>query len=497
MVGTLNETRFFGGFASACVSALVLLLGLGALATAGQGAPATAERPAVESSGSSLLSGVDVPSLTAQDLAHYMRPDHPRLFLNSDLWPAMRERAFGEGRDAYERMATVVDALDPTDAMQTKNWGTDLPAAAFVYRMTGERELLDKIRRMLEASLDYYENIFAECEDQQDLWAYGDMRYSHTRIAWLAALDWVWNDLAPDERRAFASRMVDHVYEQLTRWPDFRNWQGSFYLMDNLYWYAGVVLADKELEEEQYHRALEILEKGYSTHMNMMRAREDQRTDDGNVRVRFAYSAPNYPHADWSFLHTWRAAISPDIPQPWHHTALMPNHLYWNLLPGIRYFGLGFAWHKDNHVGNAGVLGGNLAQHVYFYEDSHPDMVRLARYLWQRFDMGRGGKYGSVPIWSAIWSPADMDAPQVQLPDNLPLARHFASNGTVLMRTGGGPEDTYALFNMSGTEYSSNQFDATHFGIYSRDSWPWTPVRATPGLTRPTTPHRPWRTTVC
>ena len=31
------------------------------------------------------------------DLVSRLRPDHPRLFLNSEMWPGMRERALGEG----------------------------------------------------------------------------------------------------------------------------------------------------------------------------------------------------------------------------------------------------------------------------------------------------------------------------------------------------------------------------------------------------------------
>jgi len=425
--------------------------------------------------------------LQSIDLVQRLRPDHPRLFLNRDMWPGMRDRALGEGRAAYRNMQDIVDGLPPVDTMEVKNWGPQLPAAAFAYRVTRDRDLLAKVTRMLEAGLDYYEDIFAECESQSDLWAYGDMRYSHTRIAWLAALDWVWNDLTPAQRRALASRMLDHVYEQLTRWPHFRNWQGSFYLMDNLYWYAGVVLADEELGEEDYHRALEILEKGYGTHLKMMHSRAEQRTDDGALAVRFGYTAAAYPHADWSFVHTWRSAISPDIPKAWHHTALMPNQLYWNFLPGLHYFGLSFAWHNPAYIRPESwgrPIGGYLAQHVYFYSESHPEMANLARYLWQRYDLSRNGKYGAVPIWSEIWAPADMDAPPARLPEGMPLARHFDGNGTVHMRTGGGPADTYALFNMSGTKYSSGQFDVGHFGIYkqgwlaldtgTRNAWPET-----------------------
>ena len=429
-----------------------------------------------------------VPSFSS--LRSLMRPDRPRLFLNEEMWPAMRERALGEGKRDYERMQNIakglppledIEALDITASVGSRGksadspWGSSLAPTAFVYRMTGEKVLLEKIKKMLQASLDQYDDAYSKCKTWTDARKYG-VSHADTRISWLAAIDWVWNDLEPAERLKLASGMVRSLHSHMELYPLTRGWFGSHYAADNLYWYAGVALLDKDLEKEDYERALRLLNEGYRNHQQMLEIRGGSRLDDGALRPRMEYTMAAYPHAEWKFFHSWRAAIGTEIPQEWRHSALMPNHAFWNLLPRkrpgdlFRHFGLGQAWHNPAYVRPGtwmSAFGGYLAQHIYFYEESDPEMANLSRYLWQKMDYPRTGKYGSIPFGSAIWSPVEK-TPLATLPENLPLARHFEGNGTILMRSGSGPKDTYALFNAGGGVDCSSHFDATHFAIYKQ-----------------------------
>ena len=399
----------------------------------------------------------------ASRLRSLIRPDHPRLFLNADMWPAMRARALEEGKATYEKMKETADGLPPLEEITVKDWAPELAPSAFVYLMTGDEVLLAKIRRMLRASVDVYN------AKEPTHANYGCAPRGH-RMSWLAAMDWVWNGLDPDERLALASDMIENVHRHLDKFPGTNGWGGSFYTPDKLYWYAGVALLDDDLDQESYDLALELLEEGYNDHQKMFASRGQCRQDDGALSPRLEYTLPAWPDADWKFLHSWRAAVGPGIPREWHHSAFMPNHAFWNLLPGPQHFGLGSAWHTRASVPFEVLLrpfSGYLAQHIFFFEDLYPDLTNLSRYLWQRMDFERyKGKYGYVPIWSEIWSPVDEHG--APLPENLPLARHFAGNGTVLMRSGSGPADTYALFNPGGGVDCSPQFDATHFAIYKQ-----------------------------
>ena len=279
---------------------------------------------------------------------------------------------------------------------------------------------------MVQASLDHYNAAYGRCKTWKDAREHG-VSHAHNRVSWLAALDWVWNDLEPGTRDSLASGMINSVQKHLELFPDVRYWRGSYYSAESLYWYSRVALVSGDRGEDDYQKALNLLKEGYGDHLKMLEHRGNSRLDDGGLRPRIEYSLPAYPHAEWKFFHSWRAAISPDIPGAWLHTALLPNHAYWNLLPDLQHFGLGQAWHNPAYMRPrrwVRALGGYLAQHIHFFEASHPEMTNLSRCLWEKMDYLRAGKYGSIPFWSEIWSPVD-NAQRARLPEDLPLARHI------------------------------------------------------------------------
>ncbi len=431
------------------------------------------ERGAEHSAGAS-----SIPSTS--ELVSLIRPDHPRLFFNKEMWPAMKTRALEKGLDGPDAIYFFYNnagvrpekRFPPLADIGTQDWGNILAASAFVYRLTGDQELLEKVKRMLEKSLDFYDEQFARYSNHER----GDnigIRYPFTRISWLAALDWVWNDLTVEERTALSSRMIRYVHAMMERYTDY-HWDVSFYKWDAIPWYAGIALLNDELSPEDYRLALAVLERGYKDHGKMLAWRGRARGDDGDFQYpSVEYAVPATSQAEWSFYHSWRAATSEEIPEPWaSQTALFPLGVFWHMLPGYRHFGL----YRSHHCGNyimltpstefaQRVIGGYLAQHIYFFQDQRPEVARLARALWKDAEFKRGGKYGYLPIWSEIWSP--VEARGATLPDNLPLARHFEQSTIVFMRSGNGEEDTYALFNNGGGgPYSSGQCDATHFIIY-------------------------------
>jgi len=406
--------------------------------------------------------------LDALYVRYRMRHEHPRLFLNQDQWPAIRERALGPQAQVYDRMTETVDDLPEPEAIDIRDWGSKLAPAAFVYRVTRDEALLEKIKRMLHASLDYYHEAHAQCREWGEVRRFG-LNYPFTRIGWLAAFDWVYNDLLPPERTELARGMLDHVHDHLSRWPNVRYFGMAFYCSDNIYWYAGVTLLDETLPDADYLRALTILEEGYHDHQRMLNRREEARDDDGGFTTpHVEYTLQADSHAEYSFFHSWRAAMDADISPEWSHSALMPNCLLWNALPGFQHFGIGFAWHTPNRAQlRPSFLAGYLAQHMHFFADSHPQLTAVAHYFFEKTGSPPVGKYGYVPMWTEIWSPRE-DLPPPELPEGLPMARHFEESGLIFMRSGHGPQDTYALFNAGGGAFGSGHYDATHFAIYKR-----------------------------
>ena len=57
---------------------------------------------------------------------------------------------------------------------------------------------------------------------------------------------------------------VRSLHRHMELYPDTRGWRASHYAADNLYWYAGVALLDKDLEAEVRKRGASraVFQKG-------------------------------------------------------------------------------------------------------------------------------------------------------------------------------------------------------------------------------------------
>jgi len=110
-----------------------------------------------------------------------IRPDHPRLFINADSWPAVRAMAEGEMAEHYAKVKAVVEKL-PAE-LEEKDYGFEAQDAAFVYLVTGEQNYLDLTKRLLETSVRFYRARIAAGKAVN--W------YTTTRVGALAAFDWI------------------------------------------------------------------------------------------------------------------------------------------------------------------------------------------------------------------------------------------------------------------------------------------------------------------
>ena len=135
------------------------------------------------------------------------------------------------------------------------------------------------------------------------------------------------------------------------------------------------------------------------------------------------------------------------------------HYVFWCMLPGVRHYGLSFAWHTSNKI-DVSSLAGHLSEIMNFDARLDPGEAALARYL--RDQLGTQGQNGRLSVDPIICGDPEQ-APPAALPPHLPLARHFEKSGMIFMRSGNGPNDTYALFNTAGH--------------HSFSSYPSTPVR--------------------
>jgi len=399
-----------------------------------------------------------------------IRRDHPRLFFNADTWPAVKERALTVCQDHLAKVKEHADgpvakgewsiierpAPRPGSALEVRDYGNQLMSAAFVYLIEKDPAHLARIKDMLQASLDYYHACYAQ--NQSVNW------YAWTRMGWLSAYDWVWNDLTADERREMGASFLKHVDEVLHK-PNIqrRNLGGyttGYYGGDNLEWFTGVVFHREGFDDT---KALEFLKGGYDHYQKVLAHRAQMAGDDGGAASpTVGYSFNDYPHAEWEFLYCWQSAIGEDISARWPYIAMLPNYMLWNILPGLLEFGYGDTPHKDNRLARWWPYT-HMSQIMHFYGQSHPDLAGTAAYVRGKFPT----YYHSV-IWSVYpFLMTDLEkAPLPQDPGKLPQARYFENMGQVFMRSGDGDSDTYALFACGGITGQHRHYDALHFTLY-------------------------------
>ncbi len=413
-----------------------------------------------------LLTGI-APRACAQERpewVEHIRGDHPRVFLNNDSWPDVRAMAEETMADHYAKVKARVDAL-PAE-LPVKDYGAIAMDAAFVAKFTGDAAYLDLTRNLLDRSLEFYHAQVAA--DNAVAW------YSDSRIMALAAFDWVYGDAPTEWRQRWGLSMLDHIADVLPggvprlgagdRIPVNRSGiTTGFYGTPSLMWYAGLAMLDEGLDDA---RALDYLVRGHDLYVQLLEHRRTAAGDDGGAAsATLGYALGAYPWAEFNFFHTWESATGENIAEDWPYVALFANYVMWNYLPGGFEFGYGDAGHTTNRM-PSGSMPLHIAQMMHFYSTVRPDWVALMRHM--RETMFTGGysstRWASHPLLLTRIE----QAPPPMDPGDLPHARNFERMGQVFMRSGSGPDDTYALFNAGGILRQHRHYDNLNFWIYHR-----------------------------
>ncbi|RLB60173.1 MAG: hypothetical protein DRI90_14340 [Deltaproteobacteria bacterium] len=372
--------------------------------------------------------------------------------------------AEGPAASHFERVVSAADGYDWTS--DPENWGSEVLNTALVYLVTGDDSYLTKAKDGLLQSLDHYDAQLAA--GQAVSW------YSSSRICALAAYDWLFNDLSPTERTEIIGRLMRHVHDvqpDVTDGVSGRNnsdHTSGFYGVSNLPWYAGVAGFGDGVDDSL---AEQLLLQGLESYVAFHEHRQACAGDDGgSASGTMGYAWGAYPWADFNFLHTYRSATGDDLSAHWSHLALFPGVVHYNWLPGDHEFGFGDTSHRDNTLSFwSGRL--HLLQLTHFFADVAPEMAAFS--WWMRHQVDDDpyahlsvSRWGVIPFLLTGLTTPPTPAP----PEALPLARHYEALGQVLLRSGSGADDTYAMFVGGGFVTTHRHFDANHFAIYHRGS---------------------------
>jgi len=243
-----------------------------------------------------------------------------------------------------------------------------------------------------------------------------------------------------------------------------------------MFWYTGLALLAKEQDDADYFRALTLLGQGYHCNVNLFAHMEEISGDDGAWHLKPDYAFAHIPTVFWTFAHTWRSAMGKEIPPGWINI-VNPDFALRNYLgPSgntMRHFGYARSWGTKN---NSPALYYSLMNHfLHFFSASHPGHASIANHLKKRIENEFTAVWqyhpelfaGIFPVNAFLLTGIE-NAPPPVIPEGMPVARYFENGGLVLMSSGFGEKDTYALFSAGGGKLSSDDYDATHFSIYKQ-----------------------------
>jgi heparin/heparan-sulfate lyase len=371
-------------------------------------------------------------------------------------WPTVKA-LIQRDKEGFRRLQRMAQGL-PSDAA-VRDWGSELMPAALVYRAENDPTLLAKIRKLLRATIDHY------------LLLHDFNSHVETRVGCAAALDWVWNDLPPAEREGLAYDLLRYAYgrhvQDVLQGPG-RAEHDPYYYSANMHWYVGLAVWHPCMTGTDYLRTLAVLGRGYDNNVvSSFGQRLELMKDRGGV-TRVEYNFQDLPTPAWTFLHCWQSAVGP-TPTAWDFASgLAPSYVLRRVLgfkPGFyRHFGHAHSWRKSGGWQSEYRLYDNLGQFIYFFSKSQPEEAAIAAYLRQRMEQAGCVGPGSYPIYPYVLNLAGAPAPK--LPDGLPVARHYATNGLVLMSLGFDPGATRVLYSCGGGQ--GEHLDTGHFTIFKK-----------------------------
>lgn len=393
-----------------------------------------------------------------------IRTDHPRLFFNADTWPDVKQRALGAERRWYEYIKDRVDRLKSElgDKVEPRELGPQAAWAAFIFRMTGDKQYLELAKKCLETSLDFYEACF---EQRKSVNWYSTSRV-HATLAW----DWLYNDLRDDARRSCMSRLVRVIDKVVKARPSIyrENMSGyttGFYGVRNCLWFIGCTAYGTGIETELVN---EWLVWGNDENRKLLEYRKKDRGDDGGgASSTLGYVFGAYPWSEQNFFYTWLSATGENIAPDWPGSAMLANYVIWNWIaadPEPLEFGYGDTPHTSNRL-PISRLYTHMANVRHLHGEVAPQAAALARHVQQI--LPRQSYSRTWFIYPFLLSKME-SSPEPFAPENLPNARHFDNMGQIFMRSGTAKDDTYCLFSCGGILTQHRHYDALNFVIYHR-----------------------------
>lgn len=404
-----------------------------------------------------------------------IREDHPRMFLTREDIPIIRIVAQSYENETFLAMKKRADKLlgqtivweDPLaktgESTSNKTYGYYAADAAMMWLITQDRQYLDLAKYILKELTDYY-----------------DLRVSHnlniewyalTQICAMCTYDWIYNDLAPEERKELGNNLFNVMCDIAWHGPRVRehrfrenvgNYQSGCYGPPVLPWYIGLTFW-KEGFDDEYCK--DMVRHGYDLHQKMTAFRSSLLGENGGGPSSVpGYAFAYYPYAEYDFFYTFRSATGIDLSKEMSYMIGYLNYMDWIRLPGNKEYGFGDCNHYQYTLPHQ-HMNGHVAEIANLFGKEYPEILPVASRLLKNFNKRRA--FDVIPFIRLLHKidPSALEAEEAEVKDS-PKAMYFESMGQLYMRSGTGDDDTYVLFVTGGEAEKHRHYDNNNFIIY-------------------------------
>ena len=403
-----------------------------------------------------------------------VRSEHPRLFITADDVRTIKENAASEyGKKIYEDMKKSVDDLmsagisfpDPLakSGEYNKNHEVGFRAseAAIVWLVSGDDTYLAYTKTILRELIKYYQ--LRVDNDLNIAW------YVYSQVCALCAYDWIYNDLTEAERNEIGKPLYDVMYDIAWHGSGVRpgryrenksDYDTGCYGVNVLPWYLAITFYGEGIDDV---KCGEMFRSGYAFYQKMASFRRDMAgTKGGGATGCVGYSFGYYPIADFSIIHTYRAATGTDISEDFDYVLKYLDYLDWVRLPGNKEYGFGDASHWQCTLPHTDI-NYHITEIANLYGKKHPAVLPLAaRMLSQYSTRPSVDRFPFMRLLHKV-KPAAGGGTAVSTATK---SMYFDTMGQMYMRSGVGDNDTYAMFVCGGKQENHKHYDNNHFVIY-------------------------------
>ena len=220
-----------------------------------------------------------VGAVEATDFIKKIRPDHPRLFLNKEILPLVRQNARGPITEHYATVKATADRVLKHPDIQFHVYECTLPGLMICYYVDGDEKYKDKALWILKKGSVHIGEMFKQKKPVS--W------FSFARISLMIGYDWLYHDLSEAERHDIATRIIENVRllndpksPKIHRENYFGFPGGGFYGVRNLKWYAGLTFHKEGVADEL---CVQWMKEGLADFEAVAKFRGKSGGDDGGM----------------------------------------------------------------------------------------------------------------------------------------------------------------------------------------------------------------------